>query len=586
MKSLFTLKKYFIKYKKKLIYGFLFILISNISSVYVPLFIRDGIDQLKENITSASLIKYAGLIVGVTLFSGVFRFLIRQTIIVASREIEYDLRNDLWSHLQNLSLRFYQNTRTGDLLAHLTNDINAVRNFLGPAVMYSFDTLTLFIFTLALMFTIDVNLSLLSLIPFPLLSIIVYSLGKKIHLRFTKIQEHFSVLTAKAQENLSGIRIVKAYVREESEINHFRKLSWEYFLKNMNLVKVEALFRPALFLVIGASIIIIMWFGGLKVINNEMTLGDITAFILYMGYLIWPAIAFGWITNITQQASASQKRLNALFATKPEIKDSDITDYRIKKLNGTIEFKNVSFRYRDNLPYVLREISFTVPAGSTFAIVGHTGCGKTTLVNLILRMFDVCSGKILIDGHNIKTIPLETLRNEISYVPQESFLFSDTIKNNIIYGLKDLSDKELIEKRLSQAVEIAHLTPDLENFPAGLQTVIGERGITLSGGQKQRTTIARAIVKDSSILIFDDCLSAVDTNTEEQILFKLREFMREKTSIIISHRISTVKGADQIIVLENGTIAEQGNHKELLELNGIYSRLYYKQLLEKELEQI
>jgi len=585
MRSLFKLKKYFARYKSKIYLGFLFIFLSNITSVYVPLLIRDGIDELRQKLSSPALLKYALLIIGVTFVSGVFRFLIRQTIIVTSRKIEFDLRNDLWAHLQKLSLRFYQNTKTGDIMAHATNDINAVRNFIGPAVMYSVDTFTLFIFTLALMISIDLKLSLLSLLPFPLMSIFVYYFGKKIHILFTKIQEHFSVLTSKAQENLSGIRIIKAYVREESEINHFRKLSYEYFKKNLNKIKIDSLFHPVLFLVIGSSIILIMWYGGLKVIDGELTLGELTAFVLYMGYLIWPAIAFGWITNLTQQAAASQKRLNALFAIEPEIKDSERTNYSIKSLKGEIEFRNVSFRYRENLPFVLRNINLKIPAGSTYAIIGHTGCGKTTLVNLILRFYDVTDGEVLIDGNNVRTIPLRVLRDETSYVPQETFLFSDTLKNNIAYGLIDLPE-ELINKRVEEAVRIAHLTPDIETFPDGLETIIGERGITLSGGQKQRTSIARAVAKGGKILILDDCLSAVDTNTEEMILKNLKEFMKGRTSIIISHRISTVKDADQIIVIDNGTIAEQGTHEELIELNGIYARIYQKQLLEKELEEI
>ncbi|MFN4111756.1 MAG: ABC transporter ATP-binding protein, partial [Ignavibacteria bacterium] len=456
MKSLFKLRKYFARYKTTIYLGFLFIFLSNITSVYVPLFIRDGIDELRREISSPALIKYALLIVWVTFISGVFRFLIRQTIIVTSRKIEFDLRNDFWSHLQKLSFKYFQNTKTGDIMAHATNDINAVRNFIGPAVMYSFDTFTLFVFTLVLMFSIDVELSLLSLMPFPVLSIFVYYFGKKIHLLFTRIQEHFSVLTAKAQENLNGIRIIKAYVREQSEINHFRNLSYEYFKKNLDKIKVDSLFHPILFLTIGSSIIIIMWFGGMKVIDNQLTLGELTAFILYMGYLIWPAIAFGWITNLTQQAAASQKRLNAIFAIEPEIKDSHLTNYDLKSLNGEIEFRNVSFKYREKLPFVLKDINLKIPAGATYAIIGHTGCGKTTLVHLILRFYDVVEGEILIDGHNIKTIPLKVLRNEISFVPQETFLFSDTLKNNIAYGLKDFSSEVEVNQRIEEAVKIAH----------------------------------------------------------------------------------------------------------------------------------
>ncbi len=586
MTSLLKLKKYFSKYKKSIYLGFLFVFLSNITSVYVPLFVRDGIDELRQNISSPELIKYALLIVGVTFISGLFRFLIRQTIIVTSRKIEFDLRNDLWQHFQRLSLSFYQSRKTGDIMAHATNDINAVRNFIGPAVMYSVDTFTLFVFTLALMISIDLELSLLSLIPFPILSILVYYFGKKIHLLFTKIQEQFSILTAKAQENLSGIRIIKAYVREDSEIKHFWNLSQEYFQKNINKVKVDALFHPTLFVTIGISIIIIIWFGGLKVINGKLTLGELTAFILYMGYLIWPAIAFGWITNLTQQASASQKRLNALLAIEPEIKDSEQTNFQISKLDGEIEFRNVSFRYRENLPLVLKDINLKIPIGATYAIVGHTGCGKSTLINLVLRFYDTTEGEILIDGYDIKSIPLKVLRNEISYVPQETFLFSDTLKNNITYGLNDNLSEEEINFRLNEAIRIAHLTPDIEAFPKGVDTIIGERGITLSGGQKQRTSIARAVFKGGKILVLDDCLSAVDTNTEEIILKNLKEFMKNKTSIIISHRISTVKDADQILVIDEGRIVEQGTHEELILLGGIYFRIYQKQLLEKELEEI
>lgn len=586
MKSLFKLKKYFIRYKTTIYLGFAFIFLSNITSVYVPLFIRDGIDELRKHISSPALIKYALLIVSVTFISGVFRFLIRQTIIVTSRKIEFDLRNDFWAHLQKLSLRYFQNTKTGDIMAHATNDINAVRNFVGPAVMYSFDTFTLFVFTLIIMFSIDVELSLLSLFPFPILSFFVYYFGKKIHILFTKIQEHFSVLTAKVQENLNGIRIIKAYVREESEINHFRNLSYEYFRKNLNKIKVDSLFHPVLFLTIGSSIIIIMWFGGMKVINNQLSLGELTAFILYMGYLIWPAIAFGWITNLTQQAAASQKRLNAIFAIEPEIRDTHLTNYEIKRLKGEIEFKNVSFKYRDKLPFVLKNINLKIPVGATYALIGHTGCGKTTLVNLILRFYDATEGEILIDGYNIKTIPLKVLREGISFVPQETFLFSDTLKNNIAYGLNEFTSEKDFNNRINEAVKIAHLIPDIESFPQGIETIIGERGITLSGGQKQRTSIARAIAKGGKILILDDCLSAVDTNTEEIILHNLKNFMKGKTSLIISHRISTIKDADQIIVIDGGTIAEQGTHEELIALNGIYARIYQKQLLEKELEEI
>jgi len=581
LRSLFTLKKYFIRHKKKLLWGFVFILLSNISSVYVPILIRDSIDELQKNISSDALLTYALLIVGVTFFSGVFRFLIRETIIVSSRLIEFDMRNDFWDHLQKLPMKFFQNTKTGDIMAHATNDINAVRNFFGPAVMYSVDTATTFVLTIAIMISINPVLTLLSLIPFPVLSLLVYKLGKKIHKRFTAIQEHFSVLTAKAQENLSGIRIVKAYVREAFEIDSFRNLSLEYFKKNMKLVKIQAFFFPLMFMIIGTSMIIIMWFGGVMVIEEELTLGEITAFILYLGYLIWPAIAFGWVTNIVQQASASQKRLNAILNIEPEISEISKADYDSFDIRGEIEFRDVTFRYRENLEPVLKNINLKIHAGSTLAIVGYTGSGKSTIVNLIPRLHIVTEGQILIDGIDINDIPLGVLRESIGYVPQETFLFSETVKNNIAYGLDEIDEPKIV-----LAAEVTHLIQEIEEFPKGFETIVGERGITLSGGQKQRTTIARAVVKEPKILILDDCLSAVDTNTEEMILRKLRKVMEQRTSIIISHRISTVKDADNIIVLNDKRIAEEGTHDELVVLGGIYSELYTKQLLEQELEEI
>jgi len=581
LRSLFTLKKYFIRHKKKLLWGFVFILLSNISSVYVPILIRDSIDELQKNISSDALLTYALLIVGVTFFSGVFRFLIRETIIVSSRLIEFDMRNDFWDHLQKLPMKFFQNTKTGDIMAHATNDINAVRNFFGPAVMYSVDTATTFVLTIAIMISIDPVLTLLSLIPFPVLSFLVYKLGKKIHKRFTAIQEHFSVLTAKAQENLSGIRIIKAYVREAFEIDSFKMLSFEYFKKNMKLVKIQAFFFPLMFMIIGTSMIIIMWFGGVMVIEEKLTLGEITAFILYLGYLIWPAIAFGWVTNIVQQAAASQKRLNSILHLEPEISNGSIATADQMKIHGDIEFRNVTFGYRENLEPVLEGINLKISIGSTLAIVGYTGSGKSSFVNLIPRLHLVTEGKILIDGVSIEDIPLGVLRENIGFVPQETFLFSDTIKNNIGYGLDVIDESSVIS-----AADTSHLIQEINEFKNGFETIVGERGITLSGGQKQRTTIARAVAKNPKILILDDCLSAVDTNTEEIILKKLRTIMAQRTSIIISHRISTVKDADNIIVLNDRKIAEQGTHDELVALGGIYAELYTKQLLEKELEEI
>lgn len=581
MKNLLTLNKYFLRYKKKLAWGIVFIILSNIGAVYIPLLLKDAINSFKGNVTVDQLFRYGTLIVITAFFSGLFRFFIRQTIIVVSREIEYDLREDFWSHIQKLPLRYFQNNSTGNIMAHATNDINAVRMFLGPAVMYSIDTGIRLIMVIILMLSLNFSLTVYSLIPLPFLSYLVYKIGQKIHERFTKIQEQFSTLTTKAQENFSGIRVIKSYVRELNEIDSFNKMSREYLDRNMKMVKVQALLMPILFSITGISLVIVILIGGGKIISGAMDLGALIAFTFYLGILIWPMIAFGWVVNIVQQGEASMKRLNKIFHEPYEIKDSEETDEKISHLKGEIEFRNASFKYGENLPYILKNVNLKVPQGSTIAIMGYTGSGKTTFINLIPRLYDVTDGEILIDGKNVKQIPLDVLRKNIGYVNQEPFLFSDTLVNNISYGLRDIE-----MDRVKNVSVIANFDKDVESFPLGYETISGERGITLSGGQKQRATLARALAIDPKILILDDSFSAVDTNTEEEILRNLKKFMKDRTSIIISHRISTVKDADKIIVLSEGKIAEEGTHDQLVSLGGIYADLHYKQLLEKELEEL
>jgi ATP-binding cassette subfamily B protein len=581
LKNLFTLKKYFLRYKKKLILGFIFIILSDVTAVYVPLIMKDSIDALQKDATAGLLLKYGLLIIGISMISGIFRFMIRQTIIVVSREIEYDLRGDFWTHIQKLPLRYFQNNSTGNIMAHATNDINAVRTFVGPAVMYTTDTIVILVLVLSLMISLNLSLTIYSLLPLPFLSYAVYKVGKKIHQKFTIIQEKFAQLTTIAQENFSGIRVVKSYAREESEMKRYAVESRDYVKKNMNLVKTQALIMPILFLITGISIVIVIWAGGTKVIDGEITLGELTAFVVFLGFLIWPMIAFGWVTNIIQQGEASMKRLNKIFAEPYEIDDSTNTDYSVKELKGDVELRNVTFRYGPNQPLILQDINLKIPKNSTLAIMGYTGSGKTTFVNLIPRLYDCTSGEVLIDGINSKNIPLEVLRTNVGFVQQESFLFSDTVINNLTYGLREID-----KSRAFEAASIAQFDSDVQTFPQKYETIVGERGITFSGGQKQRASLARALAIDPKILILDDSFSAVDTHTEEEILKRIKEFMRSRTTIIISHRISTVKDADKIIVLSEGKIAEEGKHDELVELGGIYADLHKKQLLEKELEEI
>jgi ATP-binding cassette subfamily B multidrug efflux pump len=589
MKSLLRLKPYLWRYRRTLFWGLLTVVGSNIFTVVQPQLIGFSVDKLKtgieqHNVDTMGLLLYAGIVVGLSLVAGFFTFLTRQTIIVVSRHIEFDLRNDFLRHLQKLSLSYFQNTPTGDLMAHATNDISAVRNVLGPGIMYPSDTILTLTFTLVMMFYNDWFLTLLVLIPMPLVSYAVYKLSKVIHEKFEDRQQQFSLLTTRAQENFSGIRIVKAYVREAYEIDLFKKMSWDYLKKNLVLARVQSLLWPLMFLLVGFSLVIALYVGGLRVISGTITLGTLTAFFGYLMMLIWPMIAFGWVTNLLQQGAASMERLVKILDTKPDIQDTEETDFSIKEIQGSIEFRGAWFSYpsQNGTPTpVLKDITLTIPRGTTLAIVGYTGSGKSTLVNLIPRLYDLTDGELLIDGIPIKKIPLEVLRSNIGYVTQETFLFSESIHDNISYG----SDNGTLE-HVRWAAEVSQIAKDIEGFPHGYDTILGERGITLSGGQKQRTSIARAIIRNPKILILDDALSSVDTYTEEEILKRLRHVMKNRTSIIISHRISTVKDADMIIVLDNGMIAERGTHTELVAKGGMYADLYEKQLLEEELEQL
>jgi ATP-binding cassette subfamily B protein len=586
MKPLLRLKPYFLRYKRTLLWGILTVVGSNLFTVVQPMFLGFAIDELKTGIQShavvgVDLLRWAALIVGFSIIAGTFTFLTRQTIIVVSRLIEFDLRNDFLAHLQRLSYSYYQNTPTGDLMAHATNDIAAVRNVVGPGVMYPTDTLLTFLMVLTLMLIKDWQLTLLALIPLPFVSLIVYQVGQKVHAKSLERQAQFSLLTTRAQENLSGIRVIKSYVREEYEIGLFSKLSWDYLKKNLVLARIQSLLWPLMFAIIGCSIIITLYAGGLRVIDGKLSIGALSAFLAYLVMLIWPVIAFGWVLSMLQQGAASMERLCKILDTEPEIRNTATTDKNIRSIEGEIEFRDVKFTHLGTDKPTLEDISLKIDKGMTLAIVGYTGSGKTTLVNLIPRLYDVTEGHLLIDGTDIAKIPLEVLRTNIGYVPQETFLFSDTLTENIRYGTDD-GTKEHVQ----QAAEISQIAHDVLEFPKQFETMIGERGITLSGGQKQRTSIARALIRQPRILILDDCLSAVDTYTEEEILRRLREFMKGRTSIIISHRISTVKNADLIIVLDKGRIVERGTHDELVSTGGIYADLNEKQLLERELEEL
>lgn len=579
MKSLLSLNHYLYRYRYTLLLGVVWVILTNLFLIAAPKYIGAAIDALKGSFEMSEIYKNVGLSVLFSAGSSFFLFLLRRSIIIVSRHIEYDLKNDMYQHIQSLSLNFFKQNSTGDLMARTTNDISAVRNYLGPSIMYSMNTVFRLIFTLWAMIMISPMLTLYALLPAPILSYSVYLIGQQVHERTKVLQQRYGDLTSRVQENLSGIRVVKAYTREESEIRNFSVLNDKYYIQNLSLSKLQAVFQMLITGLIGLSVIVVIWAGGIKVVNHEITIGQIAEFLIYVGMLSWPMISIGWVTNMIQRAAAAQKRINDIFDTKPEIADAADCDRTFTDIKGNIEFRDVSFAYPVNPErFILKNISFRVLEGSKLAIVGATGSGKSTLVNLVPRMLDTTSGDILIDGKPIRKIPLGTLRQHIGFVPQDYFLFSDTIRNNITFGVK-----EATASQVETAAKQAAIYDDIMDFPMQFETMIGERGITLSGGQKQRTCIARAFIRKPRILILDDSLSAVDTKTEDTILRQLDSSTEGATTIIISHRISTVKNCDQIIVLDEGQIAEQGSHEELLERDGLYAELYRKQLLEDEL---
>lgn len=565
--------------KMKYIWGMIVLVFVDGLQLIVPKLLGFLTDSLEANTLSMKQIYfYIFLIIGIAILVAIFRYIWRMLIMGTSRELEFWLRNKLFSHLEKLSLNYFHHTKTGELMAYATNDINAIRMALGPGVVMFTDAVFLSISTILIMIvSVDAKLTLIALIPLPFVSFVVIFFGKMIQKRFKNVQESFSFLTDKVQESFSGIRVIKSFVQETKEVKNFAKSNEDYLKKNMSLVKIWGMMFPMVLFMSALSFVITLYFGGTLVIDEVISLGQFVSFISYLGMLTWPMMAIGYVINVLQRGAASMVRLNQIFDTMPEIYDGKNT-LPLDSFEETIEFKNLTFTYPKATTPALSDINFKIEKGKTLAVIGKTGSGKSTLANLILRLYNVDRDSIFIGGHDINDIPISLLRRDIGCVPQDNFLFSCTIEENIAFAYEKLP-----REKIEAAAEIADVYDDIMGFPQKFETLLGERGVTLSGGQKQRISIARAIVKDPGILILDDCLSAVDTKTEEKILKKLKEVTKNRTTIIIAHRISTIKDADEIIVLDQGKIIERGNHKQLIALEGYYNSIYQKQLLEEKI---
>ena len=585
MKELKYLNKYFYKYKSNLILGVIIVIIARIFLLFTPGLVRNSINVIdhyrKEIIVDQSIVEYEliqniFLILLASVLAGIFTFLTRQTIINVSRYIEFDLKNEIYNQYQNLSLNFYKTNKTGDLMNRISEDVSRVRMYVGPGVMYSINTITLLIIVIIYMYRQSPELTLYTICPLPVLSITIYKLSKLINQRTRIVQESLSTISSYSQEVFTGIQIIKSYVIEDKTSKRFNDLSSENKLNQINLAKVQALFFPLMILLIGLSNLLVIYIGGKQYLDGTISdIGIIAEFIIYVNMLTWPVASIGWISSIIQQAEASQKRINEFLNKKSEIEN--ISPNKSSKIDGEIIFKNVTYKYLETEIIATKNVSFILKKGSKLGITGSTGSGKSTLMNLICRLYDIEEGEILIDNNPVKKINLKSLRETIGYVPQDTFLFSDTIMNNIKFGLNNATENDVIN-----ACKTAKIHNEIMNFDKGYETLLGERGINLSGGQKQRISIARALIKKPKILILDDCLSAMDTETEKEILQSLEDYTKGITSIIISHRISSIKNADNIIVLENGSIVQQGTHNQLIDQNGYYKQLYYKQIIKKE----
>jgi len=569
---------YLKRYWKNLAWGGLAVIAYNVVRIILPLIVGHAIDDMKHGVTPQLIAHHALRLLLVAALSAIFLYITRQVIIGASREIEYDLRNDLFANLERQAMSFYHTHRTGDIMARTTNDLNAVRQLLGPAIMYSANCLVFTAAALPFMIHISPKLTLWAVGPLPIASVLVQSFGHRIHRRFERIQAMFSDISAKAQENFSGARLVRAFAQEDAEIAAFEQANIEYIGRSMHLVRLMAMLWPSLELVLGLGLMITLLVGGHEVVAHRISVGDFAAFNVYMVQLIWPMIAIGWVVNLFQRGTASVVRIDELLKEQPVIVDADNLPPQPAVLRGDIEFRNLSFMYSTGGPEILHNVSLSIPAGTSLAIVGPTGSGKSTLVSLVPRLHDAPDGMVLIDGTPVRQHSLEQLRQNIGFVPQETFLFSDTLAQNVAFGRPDATYEQIVD-----AARVAHIATEILEFPRGFDTLVGERGITLSGGQKQRTAIARAVLRDPRILILDDALASVDTYTEEQILSGLRKVMEGRTTLLISHRISTARNADQIAVLVGGRIVERGTHDDLIARNGYYTALAEKQQLEEEL---